>query len=79
VSLEHSSAPDFTLESTAGEAVTLSETLEDGPAVVLIETRAPGSGNDDGPASVRVVGRPPGISPDGGRTGEFHFRLPATL
>jgi len=36
VSLEHSSAPEFTLESTAGEAVTLSETLEDGPSVVLI-------------------------------------------
>jgi peroxiredoxin len=36
VSLEHSTAPDFTLESTAGEEVTLSDTLDDGPTVVLI-------------------------------------------
>ncbi|WP_048077334.1 redoxin domain-containing protein [Halorubrum sp. AJ67] len=36
VSLEHSHAPDFTLESTSGETVTLSETLADGPTVVLI-------------------------------------------
>jgi peroxiredoxin len=36
VSLEHSDAPDFTLESTAGEDVTLSDTLDDGPTVVLI-------------------------------------------
>ena len=36
VSLERSQAPDFTLESTSGETVTLSETLSDGPTVVLI-------------------------------------------
>ena len=36
MSLEHSTAPDFTLESTAGEDVTLSETLDDGPTIVLI-------------------------------------------
>lgn len=36
MSLERSSAPDFTLESTAGDLATLSETLEDGPTVVLI-------------------------------------------
>lgn len=36
VSLERSQAPDFMLESTAGEKVTLSDTLEDGPSVVLI-------------------------------------------
>jgi peroxiredoxin len=36
VSLEQSHAPDFTLESTAGESVTLSETLDEGPTVVLI-------------------------------------------
>ncbi|WP_152040062.1 peroxiredoxin family protein [Salinigranum salinum] len=36
MSLEHSAAPDFTLESTAGEELTLSDTLDDGPTVVLI-------------------------------------------
>jgi peroxiredoxin len=36
VSLEQSDAPDFTLDSTAGEPVTLSDTLEDGPTIVLI-------------------------------------------
>jgi peroxiredoxin len=36
MSLENSDAPDFTLDSTAGEPVTLSETLETGPTVVLI-------------------------------------------
>ena len=36
MSLEQSNAPDFTLESTAGDDVTLSETLEEGPTVVLI-------------------------------------------
>ncbi|WP_049938108.1 peroxiredoxin family protein [Haloplanus natans] len=36
VCLEHDDAPDFTLDSTAGEPVTLSETLDDGPTVVLI-------------------------------------------
>jgi peroxiredoxin len=36
VTLEGATAPDFTLESTAGEPVTLSETLDDGPTVVLI-------------------------------------------
>jgi hypothetical protein len=30
VSLEHATAPDFTLESTGGGEVTLSETLADG-------------------------------------------------
>jgi peroxiredoxin len=36
VSLEDSNAPDFTAESSAGEAVSLADTLEDGPTVVLI-------------------------------------------
>ncbi len=36
MSLEGESAPDFTLDSTAGEDVTLSETLEDGPTVVIV-------------------------------------------
>jgi len=36
VSLEESNAPDFTLDSTANEEVTLSESLEEGPTVVLI-------------------------------------------
>jgi len=36
MSLDSSQAPDFTLDSTAGGMVTLSETLEDGPTVVLI-------------------------------------------
>jgi len=36
MSLEDSDAPDFTLDSTSGEAVTLSETLDDGPTVVLV-------------------------------------------
>jgi len=36
MSLEGSDAPDFTLDSTAGEPVTLSQTLDDGPTVVLI-------------------------------------------
>ncbi|WP_336326855.1 peroxiredoxin family protein [Halovenus sp. HT40] len=36
MSLDESEAPDFTLESTAGEPVTLTETLADGPTVVLI-------------------------------------------
>ena len=36
MSLKESQAPDFTLDSTAGEEVTLSETLEEGPTVVLI-------------------------------------------
>ncbi|KYH27631.1 thiol-disulfide oxidoreductase ResA [Halalkalicoccus paucihalophilus] len=36
MSLEGESAPDFTLESTAGEPITLSETLEEGPTVVVI-------------------------------------------
>jgi len=36
VSLEGSDAPDFTLDSTAGEPTTLSETLDSGPTVVLI-------------------------------------------
>lgn len=36
MSLEHSDAPDFTLDSTAGEQITLSETLDDGPTVVLV-------------------------------------------
>lgn len=33
---EGSSAPDFTLESTAGHEVTLSETLASGPSVVVM-------------------------------------------
>ena len=36
MSLAYDDAPDFTLDSTAGEPVTLSETLDDGPTVVLI-------------------------------------------
>ncbi|GAB3321528.1 hypothetical protein GCM10027355_20430 [Haloplanus salinarum] len=36
MTLEGATAPDFTLESTAGEPVTLSETLDDGPTAVLI-------------------------------------------
>jgi peroxiredoxin len=36
VNLEGESAPDFTLQSTGGDETTLSETLEDGPTVVLI-------------------------------------------
>lgn len=36
MSLEGTQAPDFTLESTAGGDVSLSESLEDGPAIVLI-------------------------------------------
>jgi peroxiredoxin len=36
MTLEDSQAPDFTLDSTAGETVTLSETLEEGPTVVVI-------------------------------------------
>ena len=36
MTLEGSEAPDFTLDSTAGEAVTMSETLADGPTVVLV-------------------------------------------
>jgi len=36
MSLEDSDAPDFTLDSTSGKAVTLSETLDDGPTVVLV-------------------------------------------
>ncbi|POG53750.1 peroxiredoxin [Haloferax sp. Atlit-12N] len=36
MSLQGTEAPDFTLERTAGDDVTLSETLETGPTVVLI-------------------------------------------
>ena len=36
MSLHNEDAPDFTLESTAGGEVSLSDRLEDGPAVVLI-------------------------------------------
>ncbi|XVH30663.1 peroxiredoxin family protein [Haloferacaceae archaeon DSL9] len=36
MSLEGEQAPDFTLDSTAGGEVSLSETLEDGPTVVLV-------------------------------------------
>ena len=36
MSLHSEDAPEFTLESTAGGEVTLSDRLEDGPAVVLI-------------------------------------------
>ncbi|MEM4782144.1 MAG: redoxin family protein [Halalkalicoccus sp.] len=36
MSLEGEPAPDFTLESTAGEEVTLSETLDKGPTVVVV-------------------------------------------
>ncbi|KAB1197187.1 MULTISPECIES: peroxiredoxin [Haloferax] len=36
MSLLGTEAPDFTLERTAGDEVTLSETLESGPTVVLV-------------------------------------------
>ena len=36
MSLQDSDAPDFTLESTSGGAVSLEDRLESGPAVVLI-------------------------------------------
>jgi len=36
MSLEGENAPDFTLDSTAGEPITLSETLEEGPTVVVV-------------------------------------------
>ncbi len=36
MSLEGTQAPDFTLESTTGGDVSLSESLADGPAIVLI-------------------------------------------
>ncbi len=36
MSNESISAPDFTLPSTAGGEVTLSETLDSGPTVVLV-------------------------------------------
>lgn len=36
MTLEGKQAPDFTLESTSGGTVSLSERLEDGPAVVLV-------------------------------------------
>lgn len=36
VTLEGSDAPDFTLQSTSGDEVSLSETLESGPTVVLV-------------------------------------------
>jgi peroxiredoxin len=36
VTLDASDAPDFTLDSTGGDEVTLSETLADGPTVVLV-------------------------------------------
>lgn len=36
MSLEGEQASDFTLQSTTGEEITLSDRLEDGPAVVLI-------------------------------------------
>jgi peroxiredoxin len=36
MSLEGSEAPDFTLESTAGGEVSLSDTLDSGPTVVLV-------------------------------------------
>jgi len=36
MTLECESAPDFTLESTGGGETTLSETLSDGPTVVLV-------------------------------------------
>jgi peroxiredoxin len=40
MTLEGDAAPDFTLESTAGTDVTLSETLADGPTVVLVNRGA---------------------------------------
>ncbi|SFF88848.1 Peroxiredoxin [Halopelagius inordinatus] len=36
MSLEQTQAPDFTLENTAGGETTLSETLDSGPTVVLV-------------------------------------------
>ena len=36
MTLEDSHAPDFTLRSTSGDDVTLSDTLADGPTVVLV-------------------------------------------
>ena len=36
MTLEDETAPDFTLPSTAGGEVTLSETLESGPSVILV-------------------------------------------
>jgi len=36
MTLEDETAPDFTLSSTAGDEVTLSETLESGPSVILV-------------------------------------------
>jgi peroxiredoxin len=36
VTLEGSAAPDFSLESTSGGEVTLSDTLETGPTIVLV-------------------------------------------
>jgi peroxiredoxin len=36
MTLEGEPAPDFTLQRTAGDEVTLAETLEDGPTVVLV-------------------------------------------
>ena len=36
MTLQETTAPDFTLESTSGDEVTLSETLADGPTVVLV-------------------------------------------
>ncbi|WP_134672557.1 peroxiredoxin family protein [Halorussus marinus] len=36
MSLEGTTAPDFTLESTSGGEVSLGETLDDGPTVVLV-------------------------------------------
>jgi peroxiredoxin len=40
VTLEGSDAPDFTLQSTSGDEVSLSETLESGPTVVLVNRGA---------------------------------------
>jgi len=36
MSLEGEQAPDFTLETTTGTEISLSETLDDGPTVVLV-------------------------------------------
>ncbi|MFB6119436.1 peroxiredoxin family protein [Halosegnis sp.] len=36
MTLEGDSAPDFTIDSTSGGEVTLSETLEEGPSVVFV-------------------------------------------